>query len=124
MTYAHNLTLSKFATEADRFYLDCSAVLEPTDTITGTPALSFEPAALTGADALAFSSISVNAAPQDFPDGRSARIGACILVRIAGGTPASASEQREYTVIATFTTNSGNTKTVRGRLLLLPLVLS
>ena len=121
MTHATPTTLMKFAAEADRFYLDCTDALESASTIIGTPAFTFEPAALTGGDALTFTSVSVNSAAIVFPDGRTGKLGGVILVRIAGGTPASATQEREYTVVATFTDSTGNTKQVRGRLLVLPL---
>lgn len=116
-----NTTLTKFSTEADLFYLDCTSVLFADDTITGTPALSYLPTGLSGADALTFSSISVNTAAIDFPNGRVGKIGGVVMVRIAGGASVSDTLERTYTVIATFSTVNGNTKTVRGRLLLLPL---
>lgn len=116
-----NPTLTKFSTENDLFYLDCTSVLFADDTITGTPSLGYLPTGLTGGDQLSFSSISVNTEAVTFPDGRVGKVGGVILVRIAGGTPISSTEERTYTVIATFSTANGNTKTVRGRLLLLPL---
>lgn len=116
-----NTTLTKFSTESDTFYLDCTDVLFGTDTITGTPTLSYLPSGLSGADELTFSAISVNTEEVTFPNGRIGKIGGVVVVRIAGGTASSATLERTYTVIATFTTVAGNTKTVRGRLLLLPL---
>lgn len=116
-----NATLTKFATESDQFYMDCTKVLAEDDAITGTVSMSYLPADLTGGDALSFSAASINTVALTFPDGRAARVGSVIMVRIAGGTAVDASKERTYTVVATFTTANGNTKAVRGRLLLLPL---
>lgn len=118
-----NATLNKFAGESDLFYFDCTKLLADGETITGTPAMSFEPSSLTGGDALAFATAVVNGSPIQFPDGSTGKTGGVIVIRISGGTPASASAEREYTVIATFTTSLSNTKVARGRLLLLPLAL-
>lgn len=115
-----NATLTKFPGEADTFYLDCTNLLAEGDTISGTPVLSFQPDTLSGADALAFTSISVNGTAVLFPDGRTGKVGGVIVLKISGGTSVDADTEREYTVVATFLTASGNTKIARGRLLLLP----
>ena len=118
-----NATLEKFATEADTFYLDCTKALADDDTITGTVTMSYLPSGLTGGDVLTFGAPTVNTVAVLFPDGRSGKIGGVIVVRISGGAAVDAATEREYTVIATFATANGNTKAVRGRLLLLPLAL-
>lgn len=115
------LTLTKFAGEAELFYLDCSNVLDEADSITGLVAMSCLPNDLAGADVLAFGAPVVNSTGIDFPDGSSARAGVVIMVRISDGAPVSDDAERIYTVIATFGTSLGNTKIVRGRLMLLPL---
>lgn len=117
------VTLYKFAGESDIFYLNCSEALADSESITGSVVLSQLPADLVGADALSFGVAVVNVAALQFPDGNVGRIGSVIMVRIAGGTPASDVLERTYTVVATFDTDQGNTKVVRGRLLLLPLAL-
>ena len=116
-----NATLTKFSTESDLFYIDCSALLAAGDTITAVSSASYLPEGLSGADALTFSSISINAEVVTLSDGRAVQAGGLIMVRITGGTPGDATTGRTYTVVVTFSTSNGNTKTVRGRLLLLPL---
>ena len=119
----NNVTLTKFSAESDTFYMDCTDALADGETITGTPTMAFEPSALIGGDALTFGTAAVNGLAVVFPDGHTGKIGGVIVVRISGGTPVDADSEREYTVIATFTTSGSNTKVVRGRLLLLPLAL-
>lgn len=119
----NNATLTKFADEADQFYLDCTLALAEDDTITGLVVMSYLPSGLSGGGVLTFGAPTVNTVTVIFPDGRSGKIGAVILVRISGGASLDGDTEREYTVIATFSTANGNTKTVRGRLLVLPLAL-
>lgn len=112
--------LEKYPAESALFDLNCSDSLGVGETITGTPAMSFLPG-LTGGDAITFGTPVINGAEATYPDGTTAAIGKAIQVRIIGGTVPDGDERRAYTVLATFTTNQGNTLIARGRLDLVPL---
>lgn len=112
--------LQKFAAESILFDLDCTDNLATGETVTGTPALSYLPAGLTGSDALTFATATVNGVATSYPDGKTGKVGGVIQVRISAGTPETATSARSYTVLATYTTSLANTLVARGKLSVLP----
>jgi len=113
-----SITLEKFADESILFDLDCTDNLAPDETIDGTPVMAFYPA-LTGADALVFGAPVVNTVVIRYADGKVGKVGGVIQVRISGGTAANATTPRLYSVLATFTTSTGNTLVARMKLSIL-----
>lgn len=107
-------TLEKFPAEAVLFDLRCKRYLADSETISGTPAMSFLPA-LTGGDAITFGVPVVNTSAITYDDGTDPA-GTVIQVRISGGSIPADADRRSYAVLATFTTNQGNTLIARGLL--------
>lgn len=113
-----SITLEKFAGESILFDLDCTDNLAPDETIVGTPSMAFYPA-LTGSDALVFGSPVINVAAIRYLDGKVGKVGGVIQVRISGGTSSNATTPRLYSVLATFSTSTGNTLVARMKLSIL-----
>ena len=113
-----SITLEKFAGESILFDLNCTDNLAPDETIVGTPYMSFFPA-MTGPDALTFGTPVVNSAVIRYLDGKVGKVGGVIQVRISGGTALNATTARIYSVLATFSTSTGNTLVARMKLSIL-----
>lgn len=113
-----SITLEKFAGESILFDLNCTDNLAPDETIVGTPSMSFFPA-MTGPDALTFGTPVVNSAVIRYLDGKVGKVGGVIQVRISGGTALNATTARIYSVLATFSTSTGNTLVARMKLSIL-----
>lgn len=111
--------LEKYPAESTLFAIDCSALLEASELITGTPEMTSLPALEEGA-ALEFGAPAVNTTPISFPDGRSVAAGKVIIVRISAGESQTDTVRREYAVLATFETSDGNTLVARAPLRVLP----
>lgn len=104
------ITLEKRSYDNVRCDIDCSALLNAGETITGTPALSATPTNV----ALAFSNILVNSAPVVYTDAstgltRTVATGQVIQANFANGGVQAGADSTTYTVRATFTTSAGNT---------------
>lgn len=113
-----SITLEKFAAESILFDLDCTDNLAPDETIGGSPTMSYYPV-LTGADALTFGVPVINTALIRYADGKVGKVGGVVQVRISGGTPTNTTTPRLYSVLATFTTSTGNTLVARMKLSIL-----
>lgn len=113
-----SITLEKFAGESILFDLNCTDNLAPDETIVGTPSMAFFPA-MTGPDALTFNTPVVNSAVIRYLDGKVGKVGGVIQVRISGGTALNATTARIYSVLATFSTSTGNTLVARMKLSIL-----
>lgn len=113
-----SITLEKFADESILFDLNCTDNLAPDETIVGTPSMAFFPA-MTGPDALTFGTPVVNSAVIRYLDGKVGKVGGVIQVRISGGTALNATTARIYSVLATFSTSTGNTLVARMKLSIL-----
>ncbi len=113
-----SITLEKFAAESILFDLDCTDNLAADETIIGSPVMTYFPV-LTGADALTFGAPFINTALIRYPDGKLGKVGGVVQVRISGGTPSNTTTPRLYSVLATFTTSTGNTLVARMKLSIL-----
>ena len=113
-----SITLEKYAAESILFDLDCTDNLAPEETIVGTPSMTFFPA-LSGPDALTFGTPVINEAVIRYLDGKIGKVGGVIQVRISGGTSSNATAPRLYSVLATFSTSTGNTLVARMKLSIL-----
>ena len=113
-----SITLEKFAGESILFDLNCTDNLAPDETIVGTTSMSFFPA-MTGQETLTFGTPVVNSAVIRYLDGKVGKVGGVIQVRISGGTALNATTSRIYSVLATFTTSTGNTLVARMKLSIL-----
>lgn len=113
-----SITLEKFAGESILFDLNCTDNLAPDETIVGTPSMAFFPA-MTGSDALTFGTPVVNSTVIRYLDGKVGKVGGVIQVRISGGTALNATTARIYSVLATFSTSTGNTLVARMKLSIL-----
>ena len=113
-----SITLEKFAGESILFDLNCTDNLAPDETIVGTPSMAFFPA-MTGPDALTFGTPVVNSAVIRYLDGKVGKVGGVIQVRISGGTALNATTARIYSVLATFSTSTGNILVARMKLSIL-----
>lgn len=113
-----SITLEKFAGESILFDLNCTDNLAPDETIVGTPSMAFFPA-MAGPDALTFGTPVVNSAVIRYLDGKVGKVGGVIQVRISGGTALNATTARIYSVLATFSTSTGNTLVARMKLSIL-----
>ena len=113
-----SITLEKFAGESILFDLNCTDNLAPDETIVGTPSMAFFPA-MTGPDALTFGTPVVNSAVIRYLDGKVGKVGGVIQVRISGGNALHAPTARIYSVLATFSTSTGNTLVARMKLSIL-----
>ena len=80
--------------------------------------MTFFPA-LTGPDALTFGTPVINEAVIRYLDGKIGKVGGVIQVRISGGTSSNATAPRLYSVLATFSTSTGNTLVARMKLSIL-----
>lgn len=113
-----SITLEKFAAESILFDLDCTDNLAPDETIVGNPVMSYFPV-LTGADALTLGASVINTSQIRYADGKLGKVGGVVQVRISGGSPTNATTPRLYSVLATFTTSTGNTLVARMKLSIL-----
>lgn len=104
--------LEKYPGENVTFQINCSAMLAADETILGTPEMSALPV-MTGADALQFEPALVNTESVTFQDRATAAAGKVVQVKIRGGGVDAKQPGRIYSVLATFTTNKGNTMVAR-----------
>ena len=96
--------LQKRTSETIWYDIDCSNLLDKTETITSITSVTSDQSGLS------FFNPAVNSAPVVFPDGITAAIGKVISVRIAGGTIPTPQINQLYTIKPIFVTNESNTR--------------
>lgn len=100
--------LEKRTSETVWYDFDCTDLLNASETITGTPAVTADQSGLT------FGTAVVNSQAITYPDGRVAAIGKVARVQIGGGTIPAGSKLadgragQQYTIRAKFSTTDGS----------------
>ena len=97
-------TLKKRTSEDIWFDMDCTNLLNTSETITSVVSVAADQTGLT------FGSPVINGQAITYPDGRAAAIGKVIRVKIAGGSISAGAKENRYTVRAVFNTNDGSNK--------------
>ena len=100
----NSYVLEKRTSEAIFYDIDCTNLLDSTETITSITSVLADQTGLT------FAGSAINSVPVAFPDGYSAAIGKVISVQISGGVIPTPQVNQLYTVRALFVTSQSNTR--------------
>ena len=111
--------LEKYPGERVAFYIDCTALLGEAETITGTPTVESYPK-FTGDAALTIENAAKNETQTVLSDGTTVAAGKMIAMMIGAGQSTTDIDSRVYSILATFTTNAGNTLVAKSLLSVLP----
>lgn len=100
----NNFILEKRTAEIIYYDLDCTNILDDTETIVSITSIAADQVGLT------FANWAINVVPITFPDKTIAAVGKVISVQISGGVIPNPQTNQLYTIRALFATTKYNTR--------------